>query len=146
MGPTHTHTHADEGHCPFSAAFITTLLHNASVDLWVGLTSDSRAHFQWAKPSGLLSYTNWAPGEPLDNSGPHHNKTRVLAASAVTQSLLLLLYLLLLLLRDGTTDLSDEQGNCVAMIHGNPQKNVGMWASRACEMETNGYICQRPQG
>ncbi|XP_075894955.1 C-type mannose receptor 2 [Nelusetta ayraudi] len=93
-------------------AFITTLLHNASVDLWVGLTSDSRAHFQWAKPSGLLSYTNWAPGEPLDNSGPHHNKTR---------------------------------GNCVVMIHGNPQKNVGMWASRACEMETNGYICQRPQ-
>lgn len=66
---------------PHFAAFITTLLHNASVDLWVGLTSDSRAHFQWAKPSGLLSYTNWAPGEPLDNSGPHHNKTRVPAAS-----------------------------------------------------------------
>lgn len=55
------------------------MLHNASTDLWVGLTSDSKAHFQWAK-DGLLSYTNWAPGEPLDNSGPHHNKTRVLTA------------------------------------------------------------------
>lgn len=59
------------------AAFVTTLLYNASVDLWVGLTSDSKGHFQWAK-GGLLSYTNWAPGEPLDNSGPHHNKTPVL--------------------------------------------------------------------
>lgn len=58
-------------------AFVTTLLNNASIDLWVGLTSDSKGHFQWAKP-GLLSYTNWAPGEPLDNSGPHHNKTPVL--------------------------------------------------------------------
>ncbi len=58
-------------------AFVTTLLHNATVDLWVGLTSDSKGHFQWAK-AGLLSYTNWAPGEPLDNSGPHHNKTPVL--------------------------------------------------------------------
>ncbi|XP_041812441.1 C-type mannose receptor 2 [Chelmon rostratus] len=92
-------------------AFVTTLLNNASVDLWVGLTSDSKGHFQWAK-AGLLSYTNWAPGEPLDNSGPHHNKTR---------------------------------GNCVVMIHGNPQKNAGMWASRACEMESNGFICQRQQ-
>lgn len=92
-------------------AFVTTLLNNASVDLWVGLTSDSKGHFQWAK-AGLLSYTNWAPGEPLDNSGPHHNKT---------------------------------PGNCVVMIHGNPQKNTGMWASRACEMESNGFICQRPQ-
>lgn len=58
-------------------AFITTLLYNVSTDLWVGLTSDSKGHFQWAK-TGLLSYTNWAPGEPLDNSGPHHNKTPVL--------------------------------------------------------------------
>lgn len=57
-------------------AFVTTLLRNASVDLWVGLTSDSKGHFQWAKAS-LLSYTNWAPGEPLDNSGPHHNRTPV---------------------------------------------------------------------
>lgn len=32
------------------------------------------------------------------------------------------------------------------MIHGNPQKNSGMWASRACEMENNGFICQRQQG
>lgn len=39
-----------------------------------------------------------------------------------------------------------SQGNCVVMIHGNPLKNAGMWASRACEMESNGYICQRPQG
>ncbi|KAJ4932054.1 hypothetical protein JOQ06_010487, partial [Pogonophryne albipinna] len=92
-------------------SFVTTLLQNASVDLWVGLTSDSKGHFQWAKP-GLLSYTNWAPGEPLDNSGPHHNRT---------------------------------PGNCVVMIHGNPQKNTGMWASRACEMESNGFICQRQQ-
>lgn len=58
------------------AAFITTLLYDAVVDLWVGLTSDSKGHFQWARP-GLLSYTNWAPGEPLDNSGPHHNRTPV---------------------------------------------------------------------
>uniref|UniRef100_A0A671WE13 Mannose receptor C-type 2 n=1 Tax=Sparus aurata TaxID=8175 RepID=A0A671WE13_SPAAU len=93
-------------------AFVTTLLNNASVDLWVGLTSDSKGHFQWPK-AGLLSYTNWGPGEPLDNSGPHHNRT---------------------------------PGNCVVMIHGNPLKNSGMWASRACEMESNGFICQRPQG
>ncbi|XP_044188034.1 C-type mannose receptor 2 [Thunnus albacares] len=92
-------------------AFVTTLLHNTSSELWVGLTSDSKGHFQWAQP-GLLSYTNWAPGEPLDNSGPHHNRT---------------------------------PGNCVVMIHGNPQKNTGMWASRACEMENNGFICQREQ-
>uniref|UniRef100_A0A3Q3EI28 Mannose receptor, C-type 2 n=1 Tax=Labrus bergylta TaxID=56723 RepID=A0A3Q3EI28_9LABR len=92
-------------------AFVTTLLYNTTSDLWVGLTSDSKGHFQWAQP-GLLSYTNWAPGEPLDNSGPHYNKTR---------------------------------GNCVVMIHGNPQKNTGMWASRACEMESHGYICQRGQ-
>lgn len=58
-------------------AFVTTLLNNASVDLWVGLTSDSKGHFQWPK-AGLLSYTNWGPGEPLDNSGPHHNRTPVL--------------------------------------------------------------------
>lgn len=58
-------------------AFVTTLLYNGSVDSWVALTSDSKGHFQWPK-GGLLSYTNWAPGEPLDNSGPHHNKTRVL--------------------------------------------------------------------
>lgn len=57
-------------------AFITTLLYNAVVDLWVGLTSDAIGHFQWARP-GLLSYTNWAPGEPLDNSGPYHNRTPV---------------------------------------------------------------------
>uniref|UniRef100_A0A3Q3J001 Mannose receptor, C type 2 n=1 Tax=Monopterus albus TaxID=43700 RepID=A0A3Q3J001_MONAL len=93
-------------------AFVTTLLNNVSVNLWVGLTSDSKGHFQWTK-AGLLSYTNWAPGEPLDNSGPHHNRT---------------------------------PGNCVVMIHGNPQKNTGMWASRACEMESNGFICQSQQG
>ncbi|KAM4597994.1 C-type mannose receptor 2 [Polymixia lowei] len=92
-------------------AFVTTLLYNVSVDLWLGLTSDSKGHFQWAQP-GLLSYTDWAPGEPLDNSGPLHNKT---------------------------------PGNCVVMIHGNPEKNTGMWASRACEMEKHGFICQRKQ-
>lgn len=63
------------------AAFITTLLYDAVVDLWVGLTSDSKGHFQWAR-NGLLSYTNWAPGEPLDNSGPHHNRTPVMSMSA----------------------------------------------------------------
>lgn len=60
----------------FLIAIVTTLLQNASVNLWVGLTSDSKGHFQWAK-AGLLSYTNWAPGEPLDNSGPHHDKNPV---------------------------------------------------------------------
>lgn len=92
-------------------AFVTTLLYNTSIDLWLGLTSDPKGQFSWAQP-GLLSYTNWAPGEPLDNSGPHHNRT---------------------------------PGNCVVMLHGNPQKNTGMWASRACEMENNGYICQKKQ-
>ncbi|XP_076000419.1 C-type mannose receptor 2 [Genypterus blacodes] len=92
-------------------AFVTTLLSNISIDLWVGLTSDSKGHFQWAQP-GLLSYTNWAPGEPLDNGGPLHNKT---------------------------------PGNCVVMVHGSPQKNAGMWASRACEMERHGFICQKKQ-
>lgn len=58
-------------------AFVTTLLYNTSVDFWVGLTSDAKGHFKWAR-GGLLSYTNWAPGQPLDNSGPHHNKTPVL--------------------------------------------------------------------
>ncbi|KAJ3601174.1 hypothetical protein NHX12_032147, partial [Muraenolepis orangiensis] len=75
-------------------AFVTTLLYNVSLDLWVGLTSDSKGHFQWAK-SGLLSYTNW--------------------------------------------------GNCVVMIHGNPAKNTGMWASRPCEMEKHAFLCQRRQ-
>ncbi|CAL8272872.1 unnamed protein product [Lota lota] len=92
-------------------AFVTTLLYNVSVDLWVGLMSDSKGHFQWAK-QGMLSYTNWAPGEPLDNSGPLHNKT---------------------------------PGNCVVMIHGNPDKNTGMWASRPCEMEKHAFLCQRRQ-
>ncbi|XP_039901209.1 C-type mannose receptor 2 isoform X2 [Simochromis diagramma] len=92
-------------------AFVTTLLKNASAELWVGLTSDSKANFKWAQ-AGLLSYTNWAPGEPLDNSGPHQNKT---------------------------------PGNCVVMYHENWQKKTGMWASRACEMESHGFICQRQQ-
>lgn len=39
-----------------------------------------------------------------------------------------------------------SQGNCVVMIHGNPEKYAGMWASRACEVESNGFICQRQQG
>lgn len=67
-------------HPPHLSAFITTLLYDAIVDLWVGLTSDAKGHFQWARP-GLLSYTNWAPGEPLDNSGPHHNRTPVRSPS-----------------------------------------------------------------
>uniref|UniRef100_A0A3P8YM94 Mannose receptor, C type 2 n=1 Tax=Esox lucius TaxID=8010 RepID=A0A3P8YM94_ESOLU len=92
-------------------AFITTLLANVTTDLWVGLTSDSKGQFQWAQ-SGLLSYTNWASGEPVDNSGPLHNK---------------------------------NPGNCVLMVHGNPAKSTGMWASRACEAEKHGYICQKKQ-
>lgn len=38
------------------------------------------------------------------------------------------------------------QGNCVVMYHENWQKKTGMWASRACEMESHGFICQRQQG
>lgn len=38
------------------------------------------------------------------------------------------------------------QGNCVVMFHENRQKKTGMWASRACEMESHGFICQRQQG
>ncbi|MEQ2215200.1 hypothetical protein XENOCAPTIV_028966 [Xenoophorus captivus] len=64
-------------------AFITTLLKNVSTDLWVGLTSDSKGHFKWTK-TALLSYTNWAPGEPIDNSGPHHNKTPVFPVFFIT--------------------------------------------------------------
>lgn len=124
------------------SAFVTTLLQNASVDLWVGLTSDSKGHFQWAKP-GLLSYTNWAPGEPLDNSGPHHNRTPVLPQHSHISTQVVML--------SSTCSCSENvsvlsQGNCAVMIHGNPQKNTGMWASRACEMESNGFICQRQQG
>uniref|UniRef100_A0A3B3ZEQ7 Mannose receptor, C type 2 n=1 Tax=Periophthalmus magnuspinnatus TaxID=409849 RepID=A0A3B3ZEQ7_9GOBI len=91
-----------DGWAAYRHKFVTTLLFNTSIDLWLGLTSDSKGHFQWGQP-GLLSYTNWAPGEPLDN------------------------------------------GNCVVMRHGSPQTNTGMWASRACEMENHGYICQRKQ-
>lgn len=122
------------------AAFVTTLLHNASVDLWVGLTSDSKGHFQWAK-GGLLSYTNWAPGEPLDNSGPHHNKTPVQYSPVSTH--VMVMFSMCSCSEDFTVT---SQGNCVVMIHGNPPKNTGMWASRACEMESNGFICQRQQG
>lgn len=32
------------------------------------------------------------------------------------------------------------------MYHENLQKKTGMWASRACEMESHGFICQRQQG
>ncbi|XP_062841105.1 C-type mannose receptor 2 [Trichomycterus rosablanca] len=53
-------------------AFLVTLLPNFSFHLWVGLTSDIQGHFKWAE-SGLLSYTNWAPGEPVNNSGPNKN-------------------------------------------------------------------------
>lgn len=123
-------------------AFVTTLLHNISVDLWVGLTSDSKGHFQWAR-AGLLSYTNWGPGEPLDNSGPHHNKTPVLRKRSAMSTHVTMLSSIWSC-SDGLTVAS--QGNCVVMIHGNPQKKAGMWASRACEMESNGFICQREQG
>lgn len=55
-----------------SAAFLVTLLPNTSFHLWLGLTSDSQGHFKWAEP-GLLSYTNWGPGEPVNNSGQNKN-------------------------------------------------------------------------
>ncbi|XP_016305594.1 C-type mannose receptor 2-like [Sinocyclocheilus anshuiensis] len=47
-------------------AFLVTLLPNSSFHVWVGLTSESQAQFRWFEP-GFLSYTNWAPGEPVDN-------------------------------------------------------------------------------
>jgi len=49
-----------------SSAFLMTVLPNSSFHVWVGLTSESQAQFRWFEP-GLLSYTNWAPGEPVDN-------------------------------------------------------------------------------
>ncbi|XP_058267807.1 C-type mannose receptor 2 [Hemibagrus wyckioides] len=55
-------------------AFLVTLLPNTSFHLWLGLTSDSQGHFKWAEP-GLLSYTNWGPGEPVNNSGQNKNPT-----------------------------------------------------------------------
>lgn len=55
-----------------SVAFLVTLLPNSSFHLWLGLTSDSQGHFKWAEP-GLLSYTNWGPGEPVNNSGQNKN-------------------------------------------------------------------------
>lgn len=55
-----------------SLAFLVTLLPNSSFHLWLGLTSDSQGHFKWAEP-GLLSYTNWGPGEPVSNSGQNKN-------------------------------------------------------------------------
>ncbi|XP_017310429.1 C-type mannose receptor 2 isoform X1 [Ictalurus punctatus] len=55
-------------------AFLVTLLPNSSFHLWLGLTSDSQGHFKWAEP-GLLSYTNWGPGEPVNNSGQNKNPT-----------------------------------------------------------------------
>lgn len=55
-----------------SVAFLVTLLPNSSFHLWLGLTSDSQGHFKWAEP-GLLSYTNWSPGEPVSNSGQNKN-------------------------------------------------------------------------
>ncbi|KAJ8284375.1 hypothetical protein COCON_G00032250 [Conger conger] len=33
--------------------------------------------------------------------------------------------------------------NCGVMLHGNPEKNTGMWATRRCEVEKQGFICQK---
>ncbi|XP_077591129.1 C-type mannose receptor 2 [Stigmatopora nigra] len=93
-------------------ALVTTLLWNASVDLWLGMFSEQKARFSWPQP-GLLAYTNWAPGQPVDNN----NGLRV----------------------------QKTPGNCVAVLHGNPRRNKGMWVSRACETESIGYLCQRYQ-
>uniref|UniRef100_A0A8C9TTG1 Mannose receptor C-type 2 n=1 Tax=Scleropages formosus TaxID=113540 RepID=A0A8C9TTG1_SCLFO len=60
-----------------------------------------------------LSYTNWAPGEPKDN----------VAAPP--------------------SPIPPRQVNCVVMLHGNPEKNTGMWASRVCETEKHGFVCQK---
>ncbi|XP_036408999.1 C-type mannose receptor 2-like [Megalops cyprinoides] len=56
-------------------AFLTTLLPNISFNLWIGL-SDSESLFQWTsrKP---LTYTNWAPGEPVGHRDPLPTKTPV---------------------------------------------------------------------
>ncbi|XP_072560794.1 C-type mannose receptor 2 [Paramormyrops kingsleyae] len=89
-------------------AFLTTLLPNVSFSLWVGL-SDIDVRFQWHDGTPL-SFTNWAPGEPVAHRDPLLTKTRV---------------------------------NCVAVLHGNPDKMTGMWASRGCEAEKHGYVCQR---
>ncbi|KAJ8245954.1 hypothetical protein GJAV_G00262100 [Gymnothorax javanicus] len=35
------------------------------------------------------------------------------------------------------------QVNCGLMLHGNPEKIAGMWVARKCEMEKNGFICQK---
>ncbi|TRY95646.1 hypothetical protein DNTS_017847, partial [Danionella cerebrum] len=74
-------------------AFLVTLLPNSSFHVWIGLTSESQAQFRWSEP-GLLSFTNWAPGEPVDN--------RQLKSP----------------------------GNCVVLLHGSPQRFMGMWSSR----------------
>lgn len=65
---------------PVFAAFLIAILPNTSFHMWVGLNSDPRSQFRWEEP-GLLSYTNWAPGEPKDNSGTQTSKTPVLSAS-----------------------------------------------------------------
>ncbi|KAG7492263.1 hypothetical protein MATL_G00012690 [Megalops atlanticus] len=33
--------------------------------------------------------------------------------------------------------------NCVVVLHGNPEKNAGMWSARGCEVERHGFICQK---
>uniref|UniRef100_A0A8D2LRQ8 C-type mannose receptor 2 n=1 Tax=Varanus komodoensis TaxID=61221 RepID=A0A8D2LRQ8_VARKO len=43
-------------------AFVTTLLPNITLDLWIGL-HDAKKEFQWVAPE-LVKYVNWAPGEP----------------------------------------------------------------------------------
>ncbi|KAL4659299.1 C-type mannose receptor 2-like [Arapaima gigas] len=42
--------------------------------------------------------------------------------------------------RDSSTK---TQVNCVVMLHGNPEKNTGMWTSRMCEAEKHGFVCQK---
>ncbi|XP_064170944.1 C-type mannose receptor 2-like [Anguilla rostrata] len=88
-------------------AFLTTLLPNISFSLWIGL-SDAERQFQWINKD-RLTYSNWAPGEPVGRRDP-----------VLTKAV-----------------------NCVVVLHGNPKKNAGMWASRRCEVERHGFVCQK---
>uniref|UniRef100_A0A8C5WA99 Mannose receptor C-type 2 n=1 Tax=Leptobrachium leishanense TaxID=445787 RepID=A0A8C5WA99_9ANUR len=47
-------------------AFITSILPNITVDLWIGL-HNARQKFQWVEGQPL-GYVNWAPGEPSRDS------------------------------------------------------------------------------
>ncbi|XP_035262568.1 C-type mannose receptor 2-like isoform X2 [Anguilla anguilla] len=39
--------------------------------------------------------------------------------------------------------LSKPLVNCGVVLHGNPERNAGMWAARRCELEKHGFVCQK---